>query len=370
MFKRVLCWLLLPLCTIGVLAGCGKNKSAEMISNLYSDIKAEYKDKNHIFKETSDKVVTNQLFITYDGEMGKIYTSALNKDDFKADLNLYYRYVVLVEYQQAILTRISEYYDKWEEGFYSGLKLKDVDKDELNALYKTLEQFRQDLRDFEVARKKVESDINIMTFTGAIRSNLTEYSYQFNMLIEKYANFVNQVRDLQVKYLFDNNSIPETNNRDALNRLVDEFYLNYSQALYYRALKSFNRTNECDLADFAFKLYGTNGDYFAITKAYPYNFNGFTADTVVGKDAEIEEFLYVRNSFIQKFAIYKKIYDSVNYYEYNQNVVEDILKNTNENTDKYIDKLSDVDKANIRLIESFEETLLQSYKSAFLDLIK
>lgn len=369
MFKKVLCWMLLPLCAVGVLAGCGKNKSAEMVSNLYSDIKAEYKDKNHIFRENSDKSVSNQLYITYDGEMAKIHTVELNSDNFKADENLYNRYYVLLYYQQAVLTRISAYYDTWAGSFYEGLKLKDVDKDEMKTLYSTLEQFRQDLRDFEVARKKVESDINIMTFTGAIRSNLTEYSYQFNMLIEKYSGFVNQIRDLQVKYLFNNNEISENNNRDSLNRLADEFYLNMAQAIYYKTLKAFNRTNECDLADFPIQSYKERNYYDILNKLGKYNFSGFESESITGKDDLIDEFLYVHNSFNQKFEIYKQIYDTIDYYEYNQNLIRDIKQNTTKNTEAYIQTLSDVNKANIKLVESFEWTLLDSYISAFLGLV-
>ena len=351
--------LLVSLCAVGVMVGCGKNKTPENINTMYIEIKTD-KDNEHIFKKDEDGVVTNQLYITYLGEMSKLdEKGAPVKDDFSAAHPLYVRYYALKYFQQGVLTCISEYYDKYCTGsestsFYGAIKLKDVEKSELNALFDATESLKTDIRKFEVARKKVEDDVNVMTFTGAIRSNLTEYSYQFNRLIESYSKFVNMFRDMQVKYLYDNNKLPDNIDLKIafVNRLRDEFYLNAAQAIYYKALKSFDRTNECDLSDLPIDNVLYKEFYNILNKAEDYNSNKQVSDN----DAKIEEFLYAHNAFLQKFEVYKKVYDTLDYYSYNQKVIQ----NNETELENYKKVLSDVDQANIALIETFEGSLQNS----------
>ena len=379
MFKKILCWMLLPLCALGILAGCGKDKTAKQVQQLYVEIKSEYANSNYLFKE-KDGVMGDDLYITYDGELAELErmdtSYAYTSGDFGPDERLYKRYYVLKNFQQGVLSRISEYYAKWATKFYDGIALKDAQKEDLNSLYKSLETLKEALRTFEVARNKVEADINIMTYTGAIRSNLTEYSYQFNRLIEVYSDFVNRFRDVQVKNLFADENVSETTNSEVLNRLCDEFYLNMAQAIYYKTLKSFDRTNECDLSD----LVPENGDFsdlyneylFILNKIGEYNFAGFSGN-VTGKSAEIEEFIYIRNAFMQKFTVYKKVYDAVDYYEYNGVYLNYAYQTSSIEAENimsaYKETLSDVNKANIALIESFENTIMEEYIEKFKDLI-
>ena len=371
--------MLLPLCALGILAGCGKDKTAKQVQQLYVEIKSEYANSNYLFKE-KDGVMGDDLYITYDGELAELErmdtSYAYTSGDFGPDERLYKRYYVLKNFQQGVLSRISEYYAKWATKFYDGIALKDAQKEDLNSLYKSLETLKEALRTFEVARNKVEADINIMTYTGAIRSNLTEYSYQFNRLIEVYSDFVNRFRDVQVKNLFADENVSETTNSEVLNRLCDEFYLNMAQAIYYKTLKSFDRTNECDLSD----LVPENGDFsdlyneylFILNKIGEYNFAGFSGN-VTGKSAEIEEFIYIRNAFMQKFTVYKKVYDAVDYYEYNGVYLNYAYQTSSIEAENimsaYKETLSDVNKANIALIESFENTIMEEYIEKFKDLI-
>ncbi len=368
MFKKICCMLLVSLCAVGVMVGCGKNKTPENISNMYIEIKTD-KDNAYIFKKGDDGVVSNQLYITYSGEMAKLLKDgAPVETDFEAAKPLYRRYYALRYFEQGVLTSISEYYDKYCSGdsatsFYEAIKLKDVEKAELNALFDATESLKTDIRKFEVARKKVEADINVMTFTGAIRSNLTEYSYQFNRLIESYSNFVNKFRDMQVKYLYDGNDMPEDASVKMayVNRLRDEFYLNSAQAIYYKALKAFDRTNECDLGDLPIEKELYVKFYNILNKKGDFVVKDLTKEQVATKDGEIEEFLYAHNAFLQKFEVYKKVYDTLDYYTYNQKL---ILSETE--LENYKKVLSDVDRANVSLIESFENTIFGEYCDKFL----
>jgi len=380
MFKKIMCWMLLPLCALGVLVGCGKNKTAKQVQQLYIAIKSEYANDNHLFKKDKDGVIADDLYVTYEGELSAIDGMGTSYDyteeNFGPDERLYKRYYALKNFQQGVLSRISEYYAKWATKFYDGIELKDAKKEELNSLYSSLENLKEALRTFEVARSKVEADINIMTYRGAIRSNLTEYSYQFNRLIEKYSDFVNRFRDVQVKNLFNDDNISETTSSEVLNRFCDEFYLNMAQAIYYKTLKSFDRTNECDLSDLVpanGELKSPYAEYLNIlNKVGSYDFAGFSGN-VTDKASQIEEFIYIRNAFMQKFTVYKKVYEAVDYYEYNgiylNSVYAESMAESENTMSSYKETLTDVNKANISLIESFEKTIMDEYCDKFKDLI-
>ena len=330
MFKKICCMLLVSLCAVGVMVGCGKNKTPENISNMYIEIKTD-KDNAYIFKKGDDGVVSNQLYITYSGEMAKLLKDgAPVETDFEAAKPLYRRYYALRYFEQGVLTSISEYYDKYCSGdsatsFYEAIKLKDVEKAELNALCDATEGLKTDIRKFEVARKKV--------------------------------------RDMQVKYLYDGNDMPEDASVKMayVNRLRDEFYLNSAQAIYYKALKAFDRTNECDLGDLPIEKELYVKFYNILNKKGDFVVRDLTKEQVETKDGEIEEFLYAHNAFLQKFEVYKKVYVTLDYYTYNQKL---ILSETE--LENYKKVLSDVDRANVSLIESFENTIFGEYCDKFL----
>lgn len=400
MLKKVLCWLMLPLCAVGVLASCGKAKTAEQTRLLFEEVKSEFDKNGHYFKPDS-----KEMYIKYDGELSKIedsamglsYSGAVTGDEttgykitltipaeFSSSESMYYRYYFLKNLQQSILTQLASYYNKWEASFYQNIKLVDAEQSELDEFYASLETLREDMRKFEQSRSKVQADVDVMTFSGAVRSNLTEYSFEFNKLIESYANFVSKFADIQSEYLFDN--APEGDNSEYLNRLMDEFYLNMSQALYFKLVKAFNRTGECDFSKMtdlfsvsendrmlSTELYANQGEksYYTflniLNKKGDFVTTAFTGN-VADKNTEIEEMLYARNAFLQKFGIYKQVYDKVDYYAYNQARIENSKEETRLNA--YKDALNDVERANIRLIESFESTILSDYCDAYLNLVK
>lgn len=395
MLKKVLCWLMLPLCAVGVLASCGKAKTAEQTRLLFEEVKSEFDKNGHYFKSDS-----KEMYIKYDGELSKIednamglsYSGVVTGDkitltipaDFSSSESMYFRYYFLKNLQQSILTQLTSYYNKWEASFYQNIKLVDVEQAELDEYYASLETLRDDMRTFEQSRSKVQADVDVMTFSGAVRSNLTEYSFEFNKLIESYANFVSKFADIQSKYLFS--KAPESDNSEYLNRLMDEFYLNMSQALYFKLVKAFSRTGECDFSKMtelfsasgnnrtlSTELYANQGEksYYTflniLNKKGDFTTTAFTGN-VANKNTEIEEMLYARNAFLQKFGIYKQVYDKVDYYAYNQARIENSKDNTKLND--YKDTLNDVEQANIRLIESFESTILSEYCDAYLNLVK
>lgn len=380
MFKRVLCWLLLPLCAMGVLAGCGKNKTTEKLQQLYAGISEEFSKNGHYFQlDGTDKKPTCKIAISYEGEMAHLdnteYVKGFASDEQEYEVtdifknggeSLYSRYYALLNIQQPILLRLSEYYDTWQERFYDGMELVQVEKGDINRLYSLLERLKEDMRTFESARLSVQSDVDVLTFTGALRSTLTNYSYEFNRLIESYADFINEFQNVQVKYLFDNNAIPEKNNETILNRLMDEFYVNMSQAIYYKLLKAFDRTSECDLQALLGVIAGEGyNTYLQIVNRCGTTFNFDKFNSHVSDESKIEDFMFARNSFVQKFEIYKQVYEKVDYYSYNEACFNgaDALK-------AYLETLDSVERADIKLIQSFEDTVVEEYITTFSALAK
>ncbi len=379
MFKKVVCFLLLPLCMVCVLAGCGKSKTTSDINTLYVKIKTE--NKENLFLTKND-VLSNTISVNYNGELSKLLKDGEPNASLKSvDANLYNRYYGLKTVQHKVITNISEYYDIWSKRFYEGIGVDGATDEEFKTLYSKLEKLSEDVKTFETARKKVEADINVMTYSGAIRSNLTEYSYQFNQFIESYSDFINYFRNLQVKGLYDNNVLPEDNPQlkaISVSRLFDEFYLNASEFAYYRILKAYDRVNECDLANAPFEnekysdykelidIVNKTGEYAPLVMT---DANSTVGEAIIQKinanDEMLQQFIYARNSFCQKFEIYKKIYDKVDYYTYNQAYVE----NAANGLEEYKLEVTDIERANLSLLESFEKSVFEEYFKTYSGLL-
>jgi hypothetical protein len=319
------------------------------IDNKLSAIKEAYKLEsggNELFDENG------LINITYLGsEMTKITNIEEPgvKEKF-TDVNLFNRYAALYVYQERILENSLLYYMYMSEEFYSRLDLLAVNAEDLNEIHKGLEQLEDSFKEFKVAKNKLEQTVDVLTFEGVVRADLTSYSYSVNTLIEDCIEFTNNFIKIAEKYLYSG-EINESNVQLYTKHYLFEACHRVNEVVYYKSFKAYNNVNECDLAK-----WDTKGAVLMegaleglVEKALETTTKAFAAsvDEVLG-------FKEVRDSFVQKLGVYKVVYDSMDYYRYNQ-----YLAAGEEN--KYKENAGSVERANIELVNQFYQTTLAGY---------
>ncbi len=369
MFKKILSLVLLPLVALSCFVGCGKAKSVDDIKGYWEQIKNKHiveeagSYKSNIFPaadETGLKNFNNNVVVQYSGQLdelnaGKPYVN-ITVGNMGSTL-LYYRYRAVKELQQRTLDGIFNYYQKWSENFYAGMKLvpeKKLDKDDLTDFYKEMEKFDEQLSDFASARNKFEQDVNVLGLQNINRAVITTYSLAFNDLIDASYSFVNKFKDLHVKYIWSS----EETSAGSLERLADESTLHLSY-LQYVELSAFN-DSECDLSGYAeSKLANPN-----ITQNYLVNLGKeYNAENSV----DVDELKYTVNVFNQKFDKVKNVLGDINLYKLYR-IMFDYDKSTTK--EDYINSLSQIDKANLQVYTNFMSETVGTYINAVSKLFK
>ena len=229
-------------------------------------------------------------------------------------------------------------------------------------IHARLEDFEDALKTFNVAKDKFEQTVEVLTFGGVVRADLTSYSFSLNVLIEEAIEFNEFFKNLNEKYLF-NGEITDSNKSLFIGHYFYEYGHKINELVYYKYLKSFNNVNECDLSslydsqvfknDNIIKDYYMNGTHLA--QMLPERVDYINSDY---SSEDVEIFKEIRDGFLQKFDIYKLVYSNMNYYEYNANFIQGQAK-----VDEFEKELSSVEKANINIVEKFYETTVLDYCS-------
>ena len=362
--SKIICCLILPILSIFGLTACGSDKSVAAIQNKYSAIKVANPDM-FVVAEEGQEETSDAIRISYkEGEMQRL--SALTYNNlaimgFQNDYNSYKRYYALSYVQQQLLTDIYAYYDEQSDNFYENYDIAGVSQDELNVLFDKVEAMANNIKEFKVAKEKLEQTVDVMTFTGVVRADLTAYSYSVNVLIEQSLDLVGYFKDLNTKYFY-NGEITEENKVEYVRHYLAEANFELAEVCYYKYLKAFNNVNECDLSGLIFI---NSGKQAGVIQSYIWDernaVKGFDRTfATIGNYAtqdEIDDFKEIRASFLQKSEIYKTIYDSMDYYNFNIAYLNDELSD-------YKDEVGVVEKANIKLIELYYETTVIDYIDA------
>lgn len=343
---------MLPIIAMICFAGCEKDRTKADISNKFSEIRATYvvgDEANEFFE--NDKDLLNIRYLN--SEMQKIYDSTyFNEDEFETDLNLYRRYYALINLQHKVLNISLMYYVNMNENFFDKMEVSGVKTHDLNELYSRLESLEDKLKDFKVVKDKLEQTVEVLTFSGVVRADLTSYSYELNLLIEEAIEFDRYFIDLNDKYLF-NNEVTNSNKMSFVRHYLFEAAHYTNELAYYKFLKAFNNVNECDLSGLidsqAFIDDMFLQSYFRTNPSILdwYEVMDDTLDPDV-KVEEIEGFQEIRNGFLQKFEIYKVVFSNMDYYTYNYHITQGASK-----LEEYKNSVSSVERANINLVEKF-----------------
>ena len=358
--NKIICCLIMPVLAIFGLAGCGHARTAADIKNRYAAIKEHHAEMFMV----KDDVVTDTIKVSYTGEMTNLDNLDNWKDEFANDNKLYNRYYALVTYQDAVLETLFTYYEAQRDAFF-GNELLGVEKKEMKQLYNNVEKFEEDIKAFKVAKSKVENTVNVMTFTGVVRADITSYAYEYNMLIENCFEYVRYFKDLNTKYAYSG-EVTDVNRLDYVKHYYEEAIFELTEVMYYRYIKAANNVNECDLSNiinYETEVFAYEDDLFEemfddgnLMDSYKKYIDVIDKNPNVTSQFKnnVEKFQESRDSFMQKLRVFKQVYENMDYYNYNLALVENRL-------DEYKDKATNIEKANINLVEAFYNTTVSDY---------
>lgn len=362
--SKILCCLIVPVLAMFGLAGCGKARTSEDILNRYTEVKTKHTDMFKVDKDNPE-ALTDTIKVSYTGAMTNLNNLDTLESSFSNDINLYKRYLAIIELQDVILDNLFVYYEAQRNDFF-GNNLLGVEKEEMRQLYNNVEKLEEDIVNFKVAKSQIEKTVDAMTFTGVVKADITSYAYQYNMFIEDCFEYVRYFKDLNTKYAYSG-EVTEDNMVSYVKHYYEEAIFELTEVVYYKYVKALNNINECDLsyaindsyeiilkANLYDKIYDSTGiikDYDDFVDAY--GKNTYSLDAV---KANLTAFQEARESFMQKVRVFKQVFDNMDYYNYNLALCEggDALEN-------YKKDATNIESANIKLVESFYETTINDY---------
>ncbi len=409
MFKKILSVLLLPLFALTLLVGCDKTRTVDDIKNYYETMKAKYIVETK--GENNSTSTSSKLFLKIVGEndTGKSkFKDAITIQYDIPELNSEYkntsnslecRYTALTQIQQPLLDAIFNYYEKWKDNFYTGIKLVNSKhlNDDLTRIYDKLVALDEELGRFNSSLTKFERDVNVLGFEDVNRSVITTYTLSVNKLIRASYDFVNTFKDVHKKYIYRDNKYSfkdGVGTIDTLNRVVDEakLQLAYVQYLQLNALSD----SECDLSALTKTLLSARSGDSINNNDFVYNFNKstesgiqtneeiikkyvnakgqqtdysgrvFTDDEIKnweqGKSTNEQEYItrmnYCIDIFDQKLQVVNNLIPQMDMYKYYRVVYE---QDTSITLDAYRESLSSINKANLYAYERFVNETVQNY---------
>ena len=337
-----------------MLFGCGNDRKIEDVQQAYVNMVSAFtiSGESDFF---SDSENPNSIVIAYPTTVKQAIENANPSNDVQKRYRSLY-------YQQEILDNIYKYYNDYQEPFYRIAASKDIDKDEVKALYNSIKDLHEVLDTFEE---------NYETFNDAVENgisdvmeyNLTSYSFYLNKVIDASFDFIFKFHNMYIRYCVDDYS---SHNADNLKLYVDKAYLDISYVVYLENIKSFNYSvgthGVCDLAE----VVGSNNDFNILTlldtrksiSTFIQENIGGTTEQAIQATEKVNLFSYVRDVFEQRLNTYVNTYNSLDMYKINQ-----YKFNLSGGVDyeSYITSLSASDRATIILLDNFVEDNFMNY---------
>ena len=361
--KRYFKFLLIPIFALIMLCGCGGDASISKVQESFANMKSAMvvEGENNFFSSEKNP---NAISIKYSSQVQRAIDNVAASNDVQK------RYRALY-YQQAILDIIFDLYNNYEEEFYRVAPSKDIDEDEVEELYNsinelksTLQGFRQYYDTFVVATENGTSDI--MAF------NITSYSFHLNSVIDRSFDFIHKFYDMYVEYCVEDFSLYNEHN---LNLFVDKGYLDIAYVVYLENIKSFNYSvgdnGICDLAS----VVGSNSEYNLLglldvrKKLSPAIAENIGLTTAEGTDAKekLDLFTYNRDIFNQRVNNYLNTFGAVNMYQVNQ---YRFSLNGTVSYDNYLQSLPVSDKATLTMLDNFVSDYFKVYIDKLMTIVE
>lgn len=373
--------LALPLAATMCMAGCGKtSRNAQELLTLHTDtldMHSEY------FTDVQDR--GTYLYVTYGDDVDVKVCTVATKDS----PDLLKRYNFLNTVYSRTLTLAYTYYADFNGIFYENIKDKKPDAKELTKLYDKLKTFQRELTSFNTAKADFQREIDLFGVDSQIvGSSIDKFDYYYNSLIGTTLDFVNYFKDLHVKYFYGED---KTIDASYAQRVYDEGLLAMANYLYKDYLVSMAKNGTVKLTD----MWNTNEkgelvvkdemfiseELDCIVKKSVYNESknkiepsaaSVSIDTKIltsldnGSEEEmknakdrIREYDTQLNTFYQYFKLYNKVYKKVDMDKYNNYRFS--INGGYESEEAYLNSLSVVDAANVRVMLNFDNVTVKNF---------
>lgn len=355
--KKIFGLLLLPILSVLVLFGCGKDKEIEDVLTAYTEMVDTFTvgGESDLFSEASNP---KAIVISYPVTVKQAIENIAPSNDLQK------RYRGLY-YQQEILDNIYTYYTNYQEDFYRIAKSKDIDEDEVNDLYDSVKDIHDSLDNFKhhyETFKDVTLDSGI---SDIMEFNITSYTFHLNKVIDASFDFVYRFHNIYSNYCIDDY---HSFNADNLQLYVDKAYLDISYVVYLENIKSFNYSvgehGICDLSS----IVGSESEKNLLSllderkniSATILGNLGTSTEAGIYADEAVSIFSYIRDVYEQRINSYLTNYKKVNMYNISQYRFNDSSNITYEN---YLNSLSASDRAVHTMLDNFVDDTFLNYVS-------
>ncbi len=343
--KRLLSLLIIPFVAL-MLVACDKNKTHEDVKNLYQEMQeAHVYEENNLFFSSDEN--PNTITIYYSSDI----LDAINNPNPVNDIQK--RYVAL-GLQQKILNFAFNYYEKHQSDFYREISSVNYDKSDMNNLYNSLNHLNNTLTGFSAQYESFVGGANL-GISDIMMFSMTSYSFELNKVIEASFDFIDTFGQVFEKYCVQGDVKSPAN----ISVAIDASYVQLANVVYYENFKAFNyavgSNGKCDLQ----AIVSTLNEY-NLTNYIKQNIGTLSLDIVndLASDGEqkvialakVDDFLYAKEVFEQRIAVYENIYRQLDIYvisEYKFNLVPTVSYDTFKST------LIESNKANVESLENF-----------------
>ncbi len=373
--KKVYSLLALPLVAATCLFGCGKTeRTVEELTTLHNDIVSTHtitgtKTSGFYEVKTSGGATTETPFFV-------VYDNANNLDTKAkatiATTELQQKYANLNYFYGRTMTLAYSYYHEFKDVFYNNIKDKDYEKDELSELYDKLKAFQRELEDFNTHKEDLEREVALFGIDGeVVGAKVDAFNSEYTDLIGVTLDFVNYFRDLHTKHFFPSDvavdqAYAKRVYNDGLLTLANYLYQDYLVALEENGTTNVNviHEDENNLYKTALNNIITKNSISAnqLKEAYLVKFDSDDANTKAEAVAEVKQCETALNTFKQYYDLYKEVFNKVSMHEHNNYRFD--TNGGYDSVDDYLNTLSVVDAANVRVLLDIEDDRVVAFVSA------
>lgn len=308
--KRFLLLLIIPIISIFLFSGCNETKyTISDVQSGFTQLKTTY--SNYFINVESP----NTVVVTYSN-------SALNTklNETSPITTLDKRYYAFKNIEQKFLNQIFNYYENWQEDFYTKISSVDVEQNDLNNFYNNFSNFSSQLANFNSAKNLFEQELELVEndTSQVLTSSVTKLTYSYNTLISSGYNFMFSFVDLQNKYIYPSNTALSSS---TINRSIDNISLKVSYVAFLENIQVFNKTIQshgvCDLAQIVDEYLGGVNDYVLldyVATINPHLSNTNVSNLNSNEESMVEkasDYLFEYNLFNQNYNLYLSLLTKV-----------------------------------------------------------
>ena len=245
--KKLVLVIALIVCSFPLLFACGNpNKATFEVEHRYQAMINKYKNEEAYFFGEEPYKEGKTIVIKYnDASISHRILNGSGSDDLSLMLS------ALGDVQANLLKYIFRYYENWNASFFENISMYDYEQKEINELYAKVENLDNALEVFKEKKKTFENEMIAVLLDGSKETVVSQFTYEYNKVIEKAIDFVEYFRDLHVKYIFSTTT--NISNINAGQRQLDDAYLSLAKYVYYTNVNIYNySTGEngvCDMTE-------------------------------------------------------------------------------------------------------------------------